>query len=203
MQDAERDGDVAGVQAEVAADHPAVLHQLRQDVLGHVDRDGEADALGRLDDGRVDADDPAAAVHERAAAVAGVQGRVGLDDVVDQVAGDAAQRPAQGADDAGGDGATRSRAGCRWRRRAGRRAASPSRRRRRSGTPSASAWTTARSVHGSVPTTRPASSWPSPRRTRTRPPLPWTTWWLVSRKPSGVNRTPEPWPCGRRGRRGG
>ena len=32
----------------------------------------------------------------------------------------------------------------------------------------ASAWTTARSVHGSLPTTRPASSRPSPRRTRTR-----------------------------------
>ena len=57
-----------------------------------------------LDDRGVDADDPAAAVDERAAAVAGVQGGVGLDDVVHQVAGDAAQRPAQGADDAGGDG---------------------------------------------------------------------------------------------------
>ena len=42
-----------------------------------------------------------AAIDQRAAAVAGVQGRVGLDHVVDEMPGDAPQRSAQGADDAG------------------------------------------------------------------------------------------------------
>jgi len=79
-------------QPEVAAHNPAVLHQLRQDVLGHVDRRGEADTLRREDDGRVDADDLAATVRQRTAAVAGVEGGVGLDDVVHQVPGQAAQR---------------------------------------------------------------------------------------------------------------
>ncbi len=37
------------------------------------------------------------------------------------------------------------------------------------GSPDASAWTTATSVHGSAPTTRPATSRPSFRRTRKRP----------------------------------
>ena len=73
-----------------------MLHQLRQNVLGDVDRNGEADALGRHDDRRVDADHLAAAVDQRAAAVAGVEGGVGLNDVVDQVAGDAAQAFAPG-----------------------------------------------------------------------------------------------------------
>ena len=66
--------------------------------------DGEAEALGREDDGGVDADDFAAGVDERAAGVAGVEGGVGLDDVVDEPAGGAAEGSAHGADDAGGDG---------------------------------------------------------------------------------------------------
>ena len=81
-----------------------MLEQLRQNVAGHVDRNGEADALGGPDHGRVDADDLAAAVNQWTAAVARVEGGVGLDDVIDQVAGDAAQGPPEGADDAGRDG---------------------------------------------------------------------------------------------------
>ena len=55
-------------------------------------------------DRRVDADDPAARVGERAAGVARVERRVGLDDVLDEPAGSAVarrERPAEGADDAG------------------------------------------------------------------------------------------------------
>ena len=98
------DRHAPAVQSQIAAHHSAMLEQLRQDVAGHVDRDGETDSLRRLDDRRVDADHPAAAVDKRSAAVAGIQGRVGLNDVVDQVAGDAAQRAADRADDAGRHG---------------------------------------------------------------------------------------------------
>src|SRR5205823_14738769 len=85
------DRHAAAVQAEVAADDAAVLDELRQQVLGRVDRDREADALGGQDDGRVDADHLAPAVHERAAAVAGVEGGVRLNHIVHEVAGAAAQ----------------------------------------------------------------------------------------------------------------
>src|SRR5205807_113484 len=86
------------------AHHAAVLQELRQDVFGHVDRDGEAEPLGRPDDGRVDADHLTAAVHQRTAGIARVEGGIGLDDVIDEMAGYAAQRPAEGADHAGRDG---------------------------------------------------------------------------------------------------
>jgi hypothetical protein len=50
-----------------------------------------------------DADHPAPAVDQGPARVAGIEGRVGLDDALDQPAGGRAQGAAQGADDAGGD----------------------------------------------------------------------------------------------------
>ena len=67
---------------ELAARHVTGGAKLRQHVLERVDGDGKADAatLG-LDDG-VDADDLAAQVEERAAAVAGVDRGVGLDEIV-------------------------------------------------------------------------------------------------------------------------
>ena len=145
-----------------------MLHELRHDPPGHVDGDGEADPLRRLDDRRVDADDPAPAVEQRPAAVARVERGVGLDDVVDEVAGDAPQGAAQGADDARRSPSSRSRTGCRWRPRAGRRAASAESPSVACGRPDASACTTATSVHGSAPTTRPATSRPSFSRTRKR-----------------------------------
>src|SRR5439155_12615857 len=78
-------------------------HEMGQYVPGHVDGNGETNALGRLDDSRIDADDLAGGVHEGSAAVARVQGGVGLDDIVNQVPGDGAEGPAQGADHAGSD----------------------------------------------------------------------------------------------------
>ena len=53
--------------------------------LDRVDGDGEADVLGAGDDGGVDADDLAAGVDQRPAGVAGVDGGVGLDEVVERM----------------------------------------------------------------------------------------------------------------------
>ena len=50
--------------------------------FGHVGRDGEADALGEVDDGRIDADDIAAQIEQRAAGVAGVDGGVRLNKIL-------------------------------------------------------------------------------------------------------------------------
>src|SRR5262249_15034279 len=86
----------------------AVLHELREDVPGHVDGNGKTNALRGLDDRRVDADDLAGGVDERPAAVARIEGSVGLNDVVNQMAGDGAQASSQGADHAGGDGGLKS-----------------------------------------------------------------------------------------------
>ena len=61
------------MQAQVAADDVAVLHDLRHDVARHVDGNGETDALRGLNDGGVDADHLAAGFDERAAAVAGIE----------------------------------------------------------------------------------------------------------------------------------
>src|SRR5882672_9002443 len=71
--------------AHIAAADAAVLAQLVAHPLHQVRRDREADAVApaRLgDDRRVDADQLAADVHERAARVAGVDRRVGLDEVL-------------------------------------------------------------------------------------------------------------------------
>ena len=75
----EREGLAAD--PEVAAEHPAVLHQLRDDLGGDVDRDREADRLRAADDRGVDADHLAARVQQRPARVARVQRGVGLDHV--------------------------------------------------------------------------------------------------------------------------
>ena len=75
----------------------------RGDVLRGADGDGEADALRRRDARCVHADDLAGRVDQRAARVARVQGGVGLDEVVDEVARLRAQRAPQGAHHAGGD----------------------------------------------------------------------------------------------------
>src|SRR5207248_10256889 len=75
----------------------------RHDAADVVDGDGEADAGRRArgaDDGRVDADEPAAAIQERSARVARIDGRVGLDHAFQLAAVVAFDLPAQGADDA-------------------------------------------------------------------------------------------------------
>src|SRR5829696_5662772 len=87
-----------------SADAP-VAHQRRHDLRRRrVDRHGEAEADAR--DRRVDPDDAAAPVDERAARVARVQRGVGLDHVVDHAHGAAGarrQRAAERGDDARGD----------------------------------------------------------------------------------------------------
>jgi len=74
---------------------PALL-KLGGDLLGHVDRDCKPDPLAGGDDGRVDAHDFPLQVDQRASAVAGVDGGVGLDEVV---VGTGADHPPLGADD--------------------------------------------------------------------------------------------------------
>src|ERR1700690_37102 len=98
-------GDRASVDAEERMLHDPLRDQLRRDALDGVDRDGEADAdvavaAARGLDLRVDADHLAAAVEERAAGVAVVEGGVRLDDVVDRRAVRRHDLPLERADDA-------------------------------------------------------------------------------------------------------
>ena len=72
--------------AEIAARDFAAADEAVQDVARHVDGHGEADAVvaaAGADDGGVDADEPAFGIHQRAAGIAGVDGRVGLDEILD------------------------------------------------------------------------------------------------------------------------
>src|SRR5439155_20009571 len=73
--------------ADPAPRHLAAVDQLPGDALDDVRGNGEADTLAGGHDGRVDADDLAAKIHEGAARVAGIDRRVGLDEVL--VGGDA------------------------------------------------------------------------------------------------------------------
>src|SRR5213075_2590809 len=90
--------------ADVAARHAAVAHQPRGDEDGGVDADGETDALRPHDHRGIDADDVAARVDQRPSGVAGIERRVGLDDVLDQAPALGAHGAPQRADYAGGDG---------------------------------------------------------------------------------------------------
>ena len=92
--------DVAQRHADVAARHAAALPELRQDRRRAVDRHGEADVARARADRGVDADDLAARVDQRPAAVAEVDGRVGLDVVVEARV---EELPADEADDADRD----------------------------------------------------------------------------------------------------
>ena len=103
-RDAAEERHVLAGHAQIAAPDAAVAQERGQDGVDGVDRDGEAQPLAAGDDGGVDADDGAGAGHERAAGVAGIERRVGLNHVLDQPAGARAQRPAERADDAGRDG---------------------------------------------------------------------------------------------------
>src|SRR6185503_881695 len=102
----ERLGDVRGYlldqHAEPAAGDLTLLLELGEQLGGEVDRDSEADAdaaAAAAEDGGVDADDLALEVDERTARVAGVDGDVGLDELVVARLTDEA---ALGADDTGG-----------------------------------------------------------------------------------------------------
>ena len=97
--------DVLDGDAQVAANHPAVLDQVGHHLAGDRRRGGEADALPvavRGQNGGVDADQVATGVDQRAAGVAAVDGRVGLDEILE--GGDAQMGAAGGADDAHGHG---------------------------------------------------------------------------------------------------
>ena len=83
--------------AEIGAAHATSGKQLAHDPLGGIDRDREADALGRANDRGVDADDARPRVDQGAAGVSRVQGHVALNDVLDQLPGGASERPADGA----------------------------------------------------------------------------------------------------------
>src|SRR5258708_8383410 len=65
-----RNRDRPAMETQIAPDAPAMLHELGQDVLRHVNRNGEANPLSRLNNGRVDADHLPPAVNEWTAAVA-------------------------------------------------------------------------------------------------------------------------------------
>ena len=70
--------------------------ELGHDVLHHASGDREADALpagGEVGHGRVDPDHATLEVHERPAAVPGVDGRVRLDEILVGGDGRAAPRP--------------------------------------------------------------------------------------------------------------
>ena len=125
------DGRVDGLEAdpEVRTGQGLAGRRLGHERAGDVDRDREADALGVAGGGGVDADDLSARIEQRAAAVAGVDRGVGLDEVAQDVAGLDRDGAAKRRDDPAGDRVgERRRAGCRWRSPAGRPGSSTSRR---------------------------------------------------------------------------
>ncbi len=90
--------------AEVGAADPAVLQQVVDDPLDHAAGDAECDSrsapVGRCDGG-VDSHDSTSRVNQRATAVSGIDGRVGLQEIlIDDITGPEFQAPAPlGADD--------------------------------------------------------------------------------------------------------
>ena len=86
--------------AEPTASYMSLLLQLRSNFFGHVDRDGESDALSRGDDRRVDTDDLSFGVDERATAVPRVDRGIGLNEIV---IGSGTNHSSLGADNTRGD----------------------------------------------------------------------------------------------------
>ena len=80
------DGHILAVDAQVAACHFAVgLQLLSFDGARHIDGDGKADThvtAALAENGRVDPDDVAVKIDQRAAGVTRIDGRVGLDKVL-------------------------------------------------------------------------------------------------------------------------
>ena len=87
---------------QVSPLHVSISQQGWHDDLRRVDWDSEAESLPAHDDRRVEPDDLARGVDERAARVAGIQRGVGLNDVGDQAARLRPQRSTERADDPGG-----------------------------------------------------------------------------------------------------
>ena len=80
--------------AQVAAPDAAVTQERGQQGVDRVDRNREAQPLTAGDDRGVDAYDSAGARDERSAGIAGIERRVGLDDMLDQASRPGAERPA-------------------------------------------------------------------------------------------------------------
>src|SRR6185437_16240190 len=96
-----RVGNILGHYPDPAADHASVLDDVVQHAADHIDRDRKTDsfdpeALG--DHGGVDADQGAARVDQRPAGVAEIDGRIGLDEILERR--DPELAPGCGADDA-------------------------------------------------------------------------------------------------------
>src|SRR5436190_24060759 len=101
-RDARRQRPRAARDTQVRAPKAPLRHQRGDDRARRlVDRNGEAEADTRY--GRVDADHAASAVGERPAGVARIEGRVGLDHVVDDTSAARRERAADGGDDPGRD----------------------------------------------------------------------------------------------------
>ena len=144
------------------------------------------------------------AVEQRAAGVAGVDRRVGLDHAGDREAVGRLDLAVERGDDAAGDGALEAeRAADRDRRArpgAGRLESASSSGLTPPSTLLSSTSSTAMSVDGSVPTTFASTGSPfSEKRTETSV-APSTTWSLVTIVPSvpTTKPEPEPWPCSER-----
>lgn len=98
-------GEILDVDAETAAFHFTVFHELPGQLPDHVDGDREADAdvaPRRRQDRRVDADELALQIDQGTAGVARVNGRIGLYEIL--VTFYAETAAPQGADDSRGDG---------------------------------------------------------------------------------------------------
>ena len=134
-----------------------VEHRARE---RHRDREADAHRAARLrEDRAVDADQVAGGVDQRAAGIARIDRRIGLDEVLEAV--DAEVIAAERADDARASPCCRSRTGCRSRARRRRPAACSVVPKVIVGRSSPSAFSTARSVSGSTPFTRARELTPS------------------------------------------
>ena len=96
-------GHVLPAQADIAPPHPAVPDQQGGHVLGGVDGNCKTETLGGHNHRGVDADDFAGGGDQGASGIPGIEGRIGLDDIINETAGPGPDGTPQGADHSGGD----------------------------------------------------------------------------------------------------
>jgi len=99
---------ILATHADVAAPDFALFDEPAGDMLCGIDAERKANALRGQNDSGIDADNFAARIDQRSAGIAGIQRRIGLDDVIDEPARIGAERAAQRANDAGSDGALKT-----------------------------------------------------------------------------------------------
>ena len=75
--------DILPSQPDVTPPHFSFLNELACYKLSRVDGNGKTETLGRKDDCCIDANDISPGSDERASRIPGVQGCIGLDDVID------------------------------------------------------------------------------------------------------------------------